>query len=151
MGAMNEINAMSKSELAAVPQDDGDDKLIAQFQADVATAKHNIGKKAEVKRTKSKVEQEAEAALADPETKKELVANAAQAEVDLNSAVPSAMSLLQEGPTDGADELGESEDEGDADQFHLMGGDEATWPRPSTTRSHRRCRASWEASKQILA
>lgn len=116
--AANEIENMSKSEMAeigSVAGISGDDKLLSQFKKDVEDAKARQGKPAKLKAKKSEIEMAADKALADPAEHKALRAAGEKAELDYNTMIPSAMSLLQEGPEDGADDLGESE-------FALMGG-----------------------------
>ena len=78
-------------------------------------AKAREGKPAKLKAKKSEIEMAADKALADPAEHKALREAGEKAELDYNTMIPSAMSLLQEGPEDGADDLGESE-------FALMGG-----------------------------
>merc|ERR1719353_1044057 len=118
--AANEIENMSKSEMAeigSVAGISGDDKLLSQFKKDVEDAKAHQGKPAKLKAKKSEIEMAADKALADPAEHKALREAGEKAELDYNTMIPSATSLLQEGPEDGADDLGESE-------FALMGGND---------------------------
>merc|ERR1712159_626493 len=115
--AKNEIDSMSRSEMAMVPKI-GDDRLIDQFKADVANAKNAIKSPMKRQREKAEVEKEAAAALADPKAEAELKAEGEKAELAMQESLPGAMSLLQEAPEDNADEdLGESDEE-----FSLMSG-----------------------------
>jgi len=112
------INGMSSSEIKkseAAPQD----KLSAQFASDVATAQKVMsGPKA--KKTKQlKIDEEANAALANPKAAKELKSMAAKAELEISSMViPNA--LIQEGKDE--DDLGEDDLE---DNLKLVSGSDA--------------------------
>merc|ERR1711937_1092970 len=80
------INGMSDSEIKkneAAPQD----KLSAQFAADVANAEKVMKAPKAKKSEKLKIEQEANAALDNPAAKKELKKLAAKAELDISSVV----------------------------------------------------------------
>jgi len=119
--AANEIDNMSKSEMAeigSVAGLSGDDKLMQKFQDDVQQAKKRAGHATKAtKPQKTKIEMEADEALADPQTAQKLKEEGEKAELDYQAMVPGAMSLLQEGPEDGADDLGES-------SLALMGGND---------------------------
>jgi hypothetical protein len=89
-----------------------------QFQKDVADAKARNSAPAKMKSKQSDIEMAADKALADPAERKALKAAGEKAEIDYDTMLPSAMSLLQEGPEDEADDLGESD-------VALMGGDDS--------------------------
>lgn len=117
----NEIDSMSKSEMAMVPKI-GDDELVNQFKADVKNAKNSIKLPEQRKAHKTAIDAEATAALKDPKAAAELKAKGEKAEFAFQTSIPlpTAMSLIQEAPEDHADEdLGESDDE-----FSLMSGND---------------------------
>lgn len=119
--AANEIDNMSKSEMAEIGNAaglTGNDKLIAQFKSDVQAAKARAAKPAKMKAKKSDIEMAADKALLDPAERKKLKAEGEKAEMDYSTMIPSAMSLLQEDPSDDfSEDLGEG-------GMALMSGDD---------------------------
>jgi len=111
------INGMSDSEIKkneAAPQD----KLSAQFAADVANAEKVMKAPKAKKSEKLKIEQEANAALDNPAAKKELKKLAAKAELDISSVVIPD-SLIQKAEQDN---LGEDDLD---DNLKLVSGSDA--------------------------
>ena len=92
---------------------------LVQFKLDVERAQHATQQRVSMKPSETAVEQAANAALKDPKAAAALKAQAEKAEVDISTFIPSATSLLQEAPEDGADDLGES------DSVGLMSGSDA--------------------------
>lgn len=117
--AKAEIEAMSKSELSEITNVGDDDQLTQQFKLDVERAQQATHQKVSMKPSETAVEKAANAALKDPKAAAALKADAEKAEMDISTFIPSAASLLQEAPDDGANDLGES------DSVGLMSGSDA--------------------------
>ena len=90
-----------------------------QFKADVQNAKNAVKVPAARKAEKTAVEKKATSAMHDAKSEARLKAEGERAEVAMQEPLPSAVSFIQEGPEDDADQdLGESDEE----DFSLMSG-----------------------------
>jgi len=118
--AAADINAMSRGPISNIHGDEND-SLVNKFAADVQEAKARIAGPQKKADKESEIEHQADEALKDPEVAAQLKKNAAAAEVDIETMTVDPFELFQE--DEGADDLGEDDDEGDG--FQLMAGSDS--------------------------
>lgn len=121
-----DINAMSRGAISKIHADEDSDALTQKFAADVKEAKARLAKPKKTASKESQIEHQADEALKDPQVAAQLKKDAEKAEVDLESALPSApLEFFQE--DSGSDELGEDDEDEDGAGagMQLMSGSQA--------------------------